>query len=366
MAVKDLVAVAGVPSRSGGAWYADATPERRDAVAVAALRSVGAVLVGTAAMHELAFGVTGVNALGTPANPVDPARIPGGSGSGSPVAVAERSADVSLGTDTGGSVRIPSALCGVVDFKPSFGAYPLDGVLSLAPTLDHFGVHARTVREVAAVHAVLTGSAGVARWTGTPPVRPGAPRLGVAAVQQAECEPVVAGAQAFAALGDAGVTLGGVELPGTRTVLTVSTPILLAEAAIVYAVVLRRGLDQIGPDVAERLMEGARTPSATHAKATAERLAQHKRVSCLLDGVDAVIDPTVPITAATFDEARGEPELGRRLVPFTRLANLTGHPAVTIPLPGCDLPVGLQVLAATDEAALDVASWCEHVLGSEP
>ena len=156
VAVKDLVSVAGHRMTAGSSLRSEVPPEPADADVVFQLRSEGAVLIGTTALHEFAFGVTGINHhTGTPINPRAPSGIPGGSSSGSAVAVAQGAARVAIGTDTGGSVRIPAALCGVIGFKPRYGSYSLHGVYPLAVSLDHVGVIARTVGDVETVHAAL-------------------------------------------------------------------------------------------------------------------------------------------------------------------------------------------------------------------
>ena len=147
LAVKDLIDMAGVPTTAGCRAVAErAEPAEADAACMAGARAAGARIVGRANLHELALGVTGVNPwFGTPVNPLDPARVPGGSSSGSAVAVATDEADVAYGSDTGGSVRIPSACCGTAGLKTTWGRVSLDGVWPLSPSLDTIGPMARDV-----------------------------------------------------------------------------------------------------------------------------------------------------------------------------------------------------------------------------
>ena len=147
LAVKDLIDMAGEPTTAGCRAVADrAVPAARDAACLAGARAAGARIVGRTNLHELALGVTGVNQwYGTPVNPLDPTRVPGGSSSGSAVAVATGEADVAYGSDTGGSVRIPAACCGTAGLKTTWGRIPLDGVWPLAPSFDTVGPMARTV-----------------------------------------------------------------------------------------------------------------------------------------------------------------------------------------------------------------------------
>ena len=157
LAVKDLIDVAGVPTTAGSrALAAIAVAAERDASCLAGARAAGARIVGKANLHELALGASGVNEyFGTPVNPLDPGRVPGGSSSGSAVAVAGGEADLAYGSDTGGSVRVPAAFCGVTGLKTTHGRISLDGVWPLAPSMDTIGPMARDVAGVAAGLALL-------------------------------------------------------------------------------------------------------------------------------------------------------------------------------------------------------------------
>src|SRR5215467_14948910 len=157
LAVKDLIDIEGVLTTAGSRAVAEtAKPAGRDAACLAGARAAGAVIVGKANLHELAYGGAGINEwFGTPVNPLDPALLPGGSSSGSAVAVADGDAEVAYGSDTGGSVRIPSAFCGITGLKTTHGRISLDGVWPLAPSLDTVGPMARDVAGVAAGLALL-------------------------------------------------------------------------------------------------------------------------------------------------------------------------------------------------------------------
>jgi Asp-tRNA(Asn)/Glu-tRNA(Gln) amidotransferase A subunit family amidase len=449
VAIKDLMAVAGLPLGAGSRTGADAPPEPADATVVAALRRAGAVVAGTVALHELAFGVSGVNdELGFPVHPEDPTRIPGGSSSGSAVAVADGSADLAVGTDTGGSVRIPAALCGVVGFKPAFGTYPIGGVRPLAPSLDHVGLLARSVGEVARAHAALTGAgahptpgaattpgavampgavttsrAGPAPGTAGPGPgstpgnagpTPGRLCLGVDRAGLAASSPEVRGAvdAALSTLAAAGCRLVEVGWPDPDEVFEVSTAILFAEAAEVHrALMASPAADLLGAAVAARLRAGAEvTPERlAAARASVVRITAEARATLApvpgavptpggapapapVPGavpapsgapvpsgaatpgpaadpgdpvrVDAVVGPTVALTAPSIEAARTDPDLARALVAGTRLANITGLPALTLPVPTAGLPVGLQVVAAGNEAALAIGAIVAATLGA--
>ena len=163
--IKDLFDVAGEPTRAGSKILADAAPATADAPVVRRLRAAGAVIVAKTNMTEFAFSGVGMNPhYGTPGNPADRARVPGGSSSGAAVAVADGMCEIAIGTDTGGSTRIPAALCGIVGYKPSKQRVPTDGAFPLSFTLDSIGPLARTVADCASADAVMAGEdAGAAR-----------------------------------------------------------------------------------------------------------------------------------------------------------------------------------------------------------
>jgi Asp-tRNA(Asn)/Glu-tRNA(Gln) amidotransferase A subunit family amidase len=352
LAVKDLIAVAGVPLRAGSRTRSHAPPEPHDAPIVAQLRAAGAVVTGTVALHELAFGVTGINdELGFPPHPLDPTRIPGGSSSGSAVAVALRQADLAIGTDTGGSVRIPAALCGIVGFKPSRDRYPLDRVLPLSPTLDHIGLLARHLTGIVAAHTTLTGDTIP---TLTPHLRLGIDRAGLADADHTIATAIEA---TLRRLADAGAELIDIDWPDRTETLDVTTTIMFSEAATTHHTLLTSPRAHLlSTPVRERLETGATiTPAAyNNARAAGERIEAHVRKT--LTTLDAVLGPTVPITAPTITAARTDPTLARRLVADTRLANLTGTPAITLPLHHQPLPAGLQITGLTDTHTLAVAA----------
>lgn len=354
-AVKDLIAVRGLPVGGGSAVRADAPPEGVDAPAVAALRAAGAVCVGTVTLHELAFGVTGRNDYaGTPINPHDPAAMIGGSSSGSAAAVAERSARVALGTDTGGSIRIPAALCGVVGFKPANDGRPPAGAFPLSPTLDRIGYAARSVTDAALAYAPLRPP---------PPAHDRPPVLGVLTDELARATTEVANAveTALGQLERDGCTLVEVEPPDPALVFSTSTAIMFAEAAAVHAGDVEECPERYGPDVLDRLRTGRKIPAPEYTAALERRDALRRRVADLFTGIDCLAGPTLAFAAPRREDA-GDPGIAARLVANTRLANLVGTAAITLPLgaPG----VALQIAAPTDEAALAAASWIEARLAS--
>lgn len=357
-AVKDLIAVAGMPLVAGSAVRADAPVEPADALIVTRFRAAGAALVGTTSLHEFAFGVTGINQFtGTTPNPVDPERIAGGSSTGSAAAVAEGSARVAIGTDTGGSVRIPAALCGVAGFKPAYGTYPIQGVFPLAPTLDHVGLFARSVEELRHVHAALGHPLA-------PATRPA--RIGVLRRALEEAAPEVRSRleRGLEQLAARGCRLVDVEGPDADLVATASTVIMFSEAALVHRREMMAGPDRYGADVRARLVLGLSLPAHLYLRALEARQTLTAAVLQRLKTVDCLAGPTVGIVAPRLEEAT-DPAISAQLVRHTRLANVVGLPAVNVPVPGEGLPVGLQVMALTNERTLGVGAFVEQVFGTE-
>ncbi len=358
VAVKDLIAVAGRVRSDGSASRDGDAAQAVDAPVVAALRQAGARIVGTTALHELACGVTGVNGhQGTPRNPAAPDRVPGGSSSGSAVAVASGLARAALGTDTGGSVRIPSACCGVVGWKPRRGAIPLDGVTPCAPSLDHVGVHTRAVSDAATVLAALGVDVGAGAAADALPVI-GVDRAAVDAADERVAGPIADALDRLTSLFD----LRDVEPPDPRLVARVSTTILLSEFAAVHADMDADRRARLGADIRARLERGAAYTDAEVADARAGAEDIRAGMDDLLGSVAAVVGPTLPVPPPTSEQAATGEDLARLLVAGTRLANVAGCPALTLPL-AVSPPVGLQLVAATDAGLHAVAATVEATLG---
>lgn len=342
VAVKDCIAVAGVPSTAGCRAVADrAKPSPADAACLVRIRAATASgrarLVGTTTMHELAFGVTGINPwFGTPVNPVAPGRVPGGSSSGSAVAVATRQADVALGTDTGGSIRIPAACCAVAGLKTSAGRVPTAGVRPLAPSLDTVGVLAADAAGLAtAMELVEPGFAGAVAAAGTElsAAAPVIGRLRVAA------EPAI-DAACDGALAAAGLHVVDVALPGWDEATVATRTILLAEAWDVNGDLLRQAPDRLGDDVAARLRTAsAMAPAAVIA---AERFRQRWTASLerLFASVEALALPTLAGWPPMLDDT-GRLDGLRHTLPV----NLAGLPAVAVPVAAAGpVPASLQLV----------------------
>jgi amidase len=340
IAVKDLIDVAGVPTTAGCKAVADsAAPAERDARCLAGARAAGAVLVGKANLHELALGAAGVNQwFGTPVNPLDPGLLPGGSSSGSAVAVGEGAADIGYGTDTGGSVRIPSAFCGVAGLKTTFGRISTDGVWPLSPSLD-------TVGPIAADIAGLVRGMELLEPGFDPTAQP-AGRIGRLRPEAAEADPRI-DAAVDAALRDSGldvVELGPVDW---ATALRQTHILLVSEAAEVDAA-LMSDPDRISASVLGLLRLGAAVSAGDQAAARGYQPDWQRAFAELFAQVDAIALPTVPFFAPPLAEADQ-----RDFTRFTAPVNLAGLPALALPVRSEHrLPASLQLIGPANAEAM--------------
>ncbi len=349
VAVKDLIDVAGAPTTDGSKVIAAAArPAERDAACLAGTRAAQnegrAVIVGKTNMHELAFGVTGINPwFGTPLNPLDASRVPGGSSSGSAVAVALCEADVAFGSDTGGSIRIPAACCGVAGLKTTRGRVPLDGVIPLAPSLDTIGPLARTVAGLVDGMALLEpGFSAAAK----PARRVGRVRLPAESRIDEALD---------AALHAAGLVVVGVLLPGWDAATAAAMTILSAEAWRVHGDLYRSHAGDLSPDVAARLSAASAVTEAEVAAARHQAAAWDRELRAVLAGVDVLVLPTLAREPPPLSDPAAMSKL-RYTAPF----NLAGVPALSIPVPvGGGLPAGLQIVGPAGSEALLLATAAE-------
>jgi amidase len=338
VAVKDLIDVIGLPTTAGSRVVADrAAPATADAPCLAGIRAAEArgdvAVVGKVGLHELAFGVSGVNPwFGTPVNPLDPGRVPGGSSSGSAVAVGTDEADVALGSDTGGSVRIPAACCGVAGLKTTFGRISTAGVWPLAPDLDTIGPLARDVAGlVAGMDLLEPGFAAAAAARGNPATTVGRLRLPAADHVDAAID---------AALLAAGLEVVDVELPWADADAA-ATVVLLAEA---WATVGHLAGAGVGDDVAARLRSGSGISGAQLATARAAGVEWRRTLHEVIDRLGPVVLPTLADDPPTLEDAART-----GAIRYTLPVNLAGFPALTLPVPaarpsGGGFPVGLQLI----------------------
>jgi aspartyl-tRNA(Asn)/glutamyl-tRNA(Gln) amidotransferase subunit A len=366
VSVKDLFDVAGTPTTSGSA-----VPPRhpsRDAPLVARLREAGAVIVGKTNLHEFAFGTTSEEtAFGPVRHPLDPARSPGGSSGGSAVALIEGMCYGSVGTDTGGSVRIPSAACGTVGLKPSMDELSCAGVVPLSGTLDHAGPMARSVADVALMFRALKGGRV------QPSVAPDAQRFVFGVPEAYFCDrlhPDVRGALARAreTLAGEGHRLRTVIVDDAARTADVYLHIVLPEASWFHAPMLERYPDRYSPGVRLRLEMGRYVLGEDYVRAMFLRTVLTRAVEKALRGCDALLLPTLPIPAprigaATVDvDGRDEP-VRAIMLRLTQLFNITGHPAIALPAGATrdGWPVSMQLVGhkGRTDHLLDIAASVE-------
>jgi amidase len=354
LAVKDLIDVAGVPTTAGCRAVADAAEAAGvDAACMAGARAADARVVGKANLVELAYGVSGYNPwFGTPANPLDPALVPGGSSSGSAVAVAEGSADVAYGSDTGGSIRIPSAFCGTVGLKTTFGRVPVAGVWPLAVSLDTVGPMARSVADTALGMALLEPGFDV---TGTAP----ASAVGRVRIPGLDVDPTI-DAAVDEALAVSGLDVVEVEVPGWLDAWAVTMTLLDGEAFAANGHLLAEGTGKgVGTAAASRLRDASTVTAAQLAAARAAKVDWTDRLAAVLGRVQVLALPTVGFFPPRLDDAaRGD------YTKLTNPVNMAGLPAISLPVPapgGGALPAGLQVVgpAMGDELLLATAAVVE-------
>ncbi len=355
IAVKDLFATARVRTTAGSRILRDWVPEA-DAAVVHRLRQEGALIFGKTNLHEFAYGVSNANPWwGIARNPADETRIPGGSSGGSAIAVVAGMAAAALGTDTGGSIRIPAALCGCVGLKPTYGAISLDGCVPLGWSLDHAGPLTRTVDDAGLLFDVLAGSTAWrrSRGRGMEAVR----RLRVGMVRAdllKPCQPAVMRAVAGAAgvLRRAGLAVRPVDIPELDWSVAIQLITLRAEACAVHARWFPSRSRSYGREVRVRLQLGALVSGADYVMAQRMRAQLVDALRRAFRAVDILLLPTTPITAPpigarTVTWRGGKEPVDGALVRLTSPFNLAGVPALSVPWPHAGrLPIGIQLVGA--------------------
>jgi aspartyl-tRNA(Asn)/glutamyl-tRNA(Gln) amidotransferase subunit A len=370
LSLKDLIDVAGVATTAGSNVRRNHVAVT-DAVATARLRAAGAVLIGKTNLHEFAFGTTSDDSAWGPArNPADPTRSPGGSSGGSAISVATAMALGSVGTDTGGSVRIPSAACGIVGLKPEWGEISAVGVVPLSRQLDHLGPMTRTVSDAWLMYDVMRG-AGTGTGFAPTATSMGRLRIGVPTGYLYErLDPQVDAAvrETLARLRAAGASVGDVTIPHVTQTPHVYLALVLADGAAYHARTLESQPDDYTHNVRFRFEMGRYVMAEDYVRAQTLRARLAREVDAALAGVDVLALPTLgipapPIGAATVPVMGGDEPVRAAMLRCTQLFNMTGHPAIALPcgLTREGLPVSLQLVGRKGGTARLLA----HALGVE-
>ncbi len=371
ISVKDLVDVAGTETTSGSA--VPARRARSDAPVVARLRQAGAIIIGKTNLHEFAFGTTGEDsAFGPVRHPRDPARSAGGSSSGAAVAIVEGMCLGSVGTDTGGSIRIPAAACGIVGLKPTAGELPCDGIVPLSTTLDHVGPMARSVEDTALMFDAMAGRPPQPLRPSDGPRTFGVPRryfcdrleMSVRAALERTC----------AALEAAGHRVLDVAIANAEWTPDVYLHIVLPEAAEYHAARLESHPEGYSPAVRLRLEMGRYVLAEDYLRALRLRPRLTSLVDRALDGVDALLLPALaiapPLLGAASVEVDGSREPVRAIMlRLTQLFDITGHPSIAVPAGAADgWPVGMQLVGRRHRTAdlLALAAAVEPQISGGP
>jgi aspartyl-tRNA(Asn)/glutamyl-tRNA(Gln) amidotransferase subunit A len=377
VSIKDLFDVAGQVTTAGSQVLADAPPAVQDSPAVARLKAAGAVPIARTNMTEFAFAAVGTNPhFGTPANPADTAtpRIPGGSSSGAAVSVATGAAFVGLGSDTGGSIRIPAALCGVVGFKNTAALTPTDGALPLSSTLDTVCAMTRSVRDAIVVHEILA-----ARTVIRSHVPLAQYRLAVASTSMLDgLDATVARAfeRTLETLRRHGARIEEIPLPEIRDLgqIQATGGFSAAESYAWHRHLLASKADGYDPRVRVRIERGAAMKAHEYIDLIQARRDWMARVGAALRGFDAVLSPTVPIAAPPIEQIAPGPQrdeeffrVNALLLRNTSVVNMLDGCAISIPCQAADeLPVGLMIWqgALLDDTVLNIALQAEAALAS--
>jgi AtzE family amidohydrolase len=375
-AVKNLFDVAGIPTVAGSKINRDNEPATRDATLIERLEAAGAVLVGALNMGEYAYDFTGDNIHdGASRNPHDLARISGGSSGGSGSAVGGSLVPLALGSDTNGSIRVPSSLCGIFGLKPTYGRLSRAGTFPFVASLDHLGPFARTTRDLAMAYDAMQGFDPHDPVCADRPVEPvvrllerGTEGLRVAvAGGYFKCK----SGEACYAIDRVASALGAnrdIEIPQAERARAAAFTITATEGASLHLDRLRRRAKDFDPAVRDRLLAGAMAPASLVVKAQKFRRWYREEVLKLFTEVDAILAPATPCTAPLIEQQtfmHGDVELPVRanLGIYTQPISFIGLPVVAVPVPLIPLPIGVQIIAAPWRE--DVALRLAHALETD-
>jgi aspartyl-tRNA(Asn)/glutamyl-tRNA(Gln) amidotransferase subunit A len=373
VSIKDLFDVAGEVTRAGSrVLVEEGLVAKADAPVVQRLRAAGAVIVGKTNMSEYAFSGVGANPhFGTPGNPFDRARVPGGSTSGGAVAVADGMCEIAIGSDTGGSTRIPAALCGIVGWKPSKQRVPTEGAFPLSYTLDSIGPMAHSVADCALADAVMAGEA--------PAVPEPAPLAGlrIGILQGLPFEGIDETVAAAWSAALAGLSKAGARLSDERIGLLVDLADANAKGGFAppeaYAIhrerLARRG-DDVDPNVRARIERGAGMAASDYVELAQARQRLARAMDARLSDLDAIAWPTTPIVAPKLADVATRETFGRNnmmLLRNTAIVNFFDLCAISLPMPRIgDLATGLMLVARNghDHRLFRIAAAVEKLLAA--
>lgn len=373
LALKDNIYTKNLQTTAGSLFWKDFVPTQ-DAQVVTKLKNSGALLVGKTNMHEIALGVTSNNPhYGPCLNPHDNSRVAGGSSGGSAIAVATGMALGALGTDTGGSIRIPASLCGVVGFKPSYGTVSTRGIIPLSWHLDHVGPIATCVEDVKIIFNIIAGYDSKDPFSvknankKSKSIEKNQIRIAKAVgnfINEADANVLKVFDNAVKMLRESDLSAEEENVDWLRELSISNRTITQVEAATFHKERLATHPDWFGEDVRERLLQGSSASGIDYATARYNQTVGKYRFKEFFKKYDVLLLPTVPVIAPPI-AGRDAVEMAKVLTKFTAPFNLTGLPAITLPCGKVDgLPVGLQIVGGymKDKKLLSIAQMIETIL----